>query len=124
MHVEASGSEQEELLQAIKQQYGSVYLFCKETGLPRGTVYQVLSGRYAGDMQVQIERIQSVLVKDSMQSIEERVMHILRKHRCKQCLFHGSAMCASCLDTFILQTKEITTLLSDKSKGDCHDNSC
>lgn len=45
----------------IQARFGSTHNFCKLSGLPRSTVYQVMSGRYAGNMDRQKERIADVL---------------------------------------------------------------
>ncbi len=113
--------ERAALADEIRRRYGSAHRFCKATGLPRGTVYQVLSGRYAGDMTRQANRIRSALQRRAASvPTVEGIMQILRKHACARCMVRNSSLCATCLPVFASQAKEIVDLLPMQTEGGCH----
>ena len=53
--------EVETLRAAILARHATIYAFCKKTGLPRGTVYQVMRRRSAGNAETQVTRIRAAL---------------------------------------------------------------
>ena len=53
--------EIEALRAAILGRWPTLYAFCKANNLPRGTVYQVMRGRYAGNAAAQLSRIRAAL---------------------------------------------------------------
>ena len=80
-------TEAEDLRADILARYKSLYAFCGATGLPRGTVYQVIRGRYAGDYEKQYGRIRKAL--DSPQAGREAERETIRKALAKT----ACAMC-------------------------------
>lgn len=82
-----------DLRAVIQERFGTAHKFCKVTGLPRATVYQVLAGRYAGNMQRQAARIQSVLEGEA-QSLPaavtiENLGEVLANTACSLCIRKG-----------------------------------
>lgn len=49
------------LHERVRAQYRTPHALCRQTGLPRATVYQVLAGKYPGNVQRQVDRITAVL---------------------------------------------------------------
>lgn len=100
--------ERAELDAAIRQRHGTPHRFCKHSGLPRGTVYQVLAGRYAGNSDRQVERIRIALLSPDVTG--ERIGRILRRHACARCLSRGSDLCGRCEPVFAAQAAALLDL--------------
>lgn len=82
----------EELRKIITEKYGSLHNFCKlHKNLTRATVYLVFSGKYAGNVQKQLLRIENALNDSSEESPkkislkEEEIAEILQKTKCSNC---------------------------------------
>lgn len=102
---------------AIRQHYGTPHRFCKQTGLPRGTIYQVLAGRYAGDMDRQGERIRQALRHPRPAGLDAAsIGRVLRQHACSRCLSRGSGLCDRCEPVFAAQTQDILALAGQSTE--------
>lgn len=92
----------------IKARFGSVHKFCRlHPGLSRATVYQILAGRYGGNVERQIQRIRDALNESSK---EQRVMATIKETACGRCSVTGK--CNRCDDLFRAQAKAVLNLLS------------
>lgn len=78
--------EVERLRVAILARHATLYAFCQKTGLPRGTVYQVMRLRYAGNSEVQLARIRAAL--DGKAAADEHRQAVIKAL--------AGAACAAC----------------------------
>ncbi|MEG2173448.1 MAG: hypothetical protein RRY29_09340 [Desulfovibrionaceae bacterium] len=83
----------QDLQTVICQQYGTTHKFCRSTGLPRATVYQVLAGSYAGNIERQKYRIWAILhTPEQNKSLGLTAIHIsdtLTRVACSLCAWKG-----------------------------------
>jgi predicted transcriptional regulator len=79
--------EGETLRAAILQRHKTLYAFCKAARLPRGTVYQVIRGRYAGDAAKQLARIRKALEAAPQEGGPEleKIKSALAQAACARC---------------------------------------
>ncbi|WP_419787235.1 hypothetical protein [Pseudodesulfovibrio sp.] len=92
----------------IEARFGSVHRFCRlHPALSRTTVYQVLSGSYGGDAELQMQRIQDAINGTSR---EKRIMATIKATACARCSVTGE--CNRCDDLFIAQAKAVLNLIS------------
>ena len=80
-------TEAESLRACILARYKTLYAFCKACNLPRGTVYQVIRGRYAGDNTKQLARIRRALdtPREGREAQREKIRRALAKSACARC---------------------------------------
>lgn len=80
-------TEAETLRAVILARHKTLYAFCGAVGLPRGTVYQVIRGRYAGNHEKQLARIRAALEapRTDRGAEEKRIMKALAKTACARC---------------------------------------
>lgn len=99
-------AELEELRRRVAARFGSVHAFAKNrpAGLARSTVYQVLSGRYGGNVARQAERIRAALDGPS-----EGFFEVLRRAACGLCRRkrRRARQCERCYELFRAQEKAI-----------------
>lgn len=98
-----------ELKAKISARYGTVHRFCQATGLPRSTVYQVLAGTYAGDVEGHKRRIQLALDGDSTSGMLERVAGAIGREACRRC-HAGPRRCDVCQELFESQARAVLEL--------------
>ena len=87
--------EIERLRAAILARSKTLYAFCRDHGLPHGTVYQVMRGRYAGNYEAQLKRIDRALgnpLGHRAGPSEEKIINALSALACGQCE-HGKRRC-------------------------------
>lgn len=99
----------------VRDLYGTVHRFCKHTGLPRATVYQVLAGKYPGNVQRQVERITAVLDGRTLPSnmSVDSVQAMLEKISCDVCSRKGRCTrkkAQRCARVHEAQARAVTTL--------------
>lgn len=81
----------EVLRHEIIEKYGSIHNFCKlNENLTRATVYLVFSGKYAGNMQKQMARIEQALdkniaVQKKIFIEEQEISEVLQTAKCSNC---------------------------------------
>tara|TARA_Y100001954_G_scaffold239591_1_gene316142 strand:- start:12550 stop:12852 length:303 start_codon:yes stop_codon:yes gene_type:complete len=93
----------------IEERFGSVHKFCRlHPSLNRATVYQVLAGKYGGNIQRQLQRICDVLEENSD---ERRVMEAIKATACARC--NVTSECHRCDKLFQEQAKAVTRLFSN-----------
>lgn len=87
-------TEADYLRAEITARYKTVYAFCGATGLPRGTVYQVVRGRYAGNREKQLAKIRRALEtpQAGREARREKIKKALAKEACARCE-HGKRRC-------------------------------
>ena len=86
-------AEAESLRAAILKNHKTLYAFCKAALLPKGTVYQVIRGRYAGDNEKQLIRIRRALeAPPEHGEALEKVKKVLGKAACARCEY-GKRRC-------------------------------
>lgn len=113
--------EVERLRGAILARYSTLYAFCKKTGLPRGTVYQVMRQRYAGDTGKQIARIRDALEgRNEDGRYRQAVIKTLAGIACAAC-DHGKKTCRkkrhTCQQLWRAQAAAICMLPAGGSKA-------
>jgi len=103
---------QEELAEArreINARFGSIYKFCKATGLNRATVWMVLKGAYPGNVERQAKRILVALGK--LQGEEETIYQAIRGVACKRCAVVNTARCNRCEGLFRAEAAAVARAL-------------
>lgn len=102
-----------DLQNKITQKYGSIHAFCKAfPHLNRATVYQVLSGKYAGKTPKQIELIKIALAGNDKPTKtvtinKNDLKDVLQAHKCNHCRLLNKNNCSECKNKTI---KEVTAL--------------
>lgn len=89
-----------DLRMRICDRHGSVHRFCRTSGLPRSTVYQVLAGRYGGHLETQRRRIEAAL--GGVDPRVSRVVDAIAGVACARC-GGGPKRCQACQDLFHAQ---------------------
>ena len=90
----------------IRAKWGTVYKCCLALGLPRGTVYQVMGRRYAGDMAAQLARLRAALAGHGPDAgRQERVFAAIKAVACRRCGSRRGGRCGSCDDLFREQAR-------------------
>ena len=108
-----------ELKQKIIEKYGSTHAFCKACPhLNRSTVYQVLSGKYAGKLLKQIALIQIALLGDktpikNVKIHENEILQILQNHKCNHCRLIHKKNCLDCKDKTIKEAHSVYNYISN-----------
>lgn len=80
-----------ELRYEIIKKYGSIHNFCKlNENLTRATVYLVFAGKYAGNMQKQLDRIEKALdnskiVQKRVSIQQQEITDVLQNAKCSNC---------------------------------------
>lgn len=81
----------EVLRHEIIEKYGSIHNFCKlNENLTRATVYLVFAGKYAGNMQKQLDRIEKALdnskiVQKKVSIGQQEIIDVLQTAKCANC---------------------------------------
>lgn len=110
-----------DLRAAIRERFGTAHKFCRITGLPRGTVYQVLAGRYAGNMEKQTQRIWAVLGASGHDTSPEtgaNIQDVLARIACALCAWKGRCTrrrSRRCAATHEQQAKALVKMLAGGS---------
>lgn len=90
----------ERLRADVLARHASVYAFCRQhENLKRSTVYAVLAGRYAGDVEEQIVRIREALSGPGPQRerpTPERLAEVLQRVKCCGCRPASRRKCQRC----------------------------
>ncbi|MCB2186976.1 MAG: hypothetical protein KQJ78_11195 [Deltaproteobacteria bacterium] len=114
-------SELDKVSAAIRQRYGSVYAFCRATpGLNRTTVYQVLAGKYQGDVGRQLGRIVEALERrpesetGSTPSLAE-LEQVIREAACSRCPAAPGGLCRHCAPGHLVQAEAVFRFLQARS---------
>jgi len=105
--ADAARADQVEALRAemareIAARWGSVHRFVRDTGLTRSTVYQVLGGRYAGNMDRQLARLRAALAGPNK---FELAAAAIKAEACKRCVVRNSWSCRRCAEMFADQAR-------------------
>jgi hypothetical protein len=103
---------QEELAEArreINARFGSIYKFCKATGLNRATVWMVLKGAYPGNVERQGGRILQALGKRREQV--ESIYEAIRGVACGRCSVINTARCNRCEGLFRAEAAAVAKAL-------------
>lgn len=107
-------------LALVRARHGSVYKATQvlgPLGLPRATIYQTLSGRYAGNLARQLARIRSALgetpkpVRPPLLSAEA-LYEALKAAACARCAAPNSARCSACDGLFQAQAAAVDRLFA------------
>lgn len=120
----------ERLKAEILQKYKSVHAFCKaHPELPRGVVYQLVSGKYPGKWSAQAEKVRLALSgdheteknapKDINKDINGEILaQALQLVRCGNCRRLGRRECLACRDQTAREGEELfrRLFLSDKKE--------
>ncbi len=105
-----------ELKADILASFHSVHAFCKaHSELSRGTVYQTLSGRYAGSFENQAKKIRAALenpdkkpqIKEDFQIDADVLGEELQAIRCQNCRRLNRRDCMACRDQTIREATEL-----------------
>lgn len=107
----------EKIKKQILGQYKTVHAFCKENpDVKRSTVYQILAGKYSGDRDKQIKRIQGVLAGVEKKQgthhsdlLALEVYNVLQKTKCAYCTKLKKSACPECW----VQTEREAQALTD-----------
>lgn len=96
----------EEIRHQVAARFGTIHAFAKGRpgGLARSTVYQVLSGRYSGNTQTQLERIRAALGEP-----RGGIFDILKQVACRRCRKKRRRFkqCEKCFDLWREQEKAL-----------------
>ncbi len=95
--------------------YGTTYKFIQTTGLPRSTVYCVLAGKYAGDVEKVAAKIRSALwdfgASSDACSLDESALkpieETLAAVACARCRNKDKRRCRGCKNLFRSQALAI-----------------
>lgn len=98
------GQELEALKAEIEEKFGTVYRFCRSTGLNKSTVYMALNGSYPGNTVRQAKRIRAALDDDSP---KDRVRQILEREACARCRKRRTCDHRACARLFDAMTKAV-----------------
>lgn len=104
-----------ELKRKIESEYGSVYRFCKATGVAKSLVYQVLKGTYPGNIERQTARLLEYLGENKKELKIERIYKILKNVACSKCPDKNSPgpRCRGCLSLFKEQALALIKYLEE-----------
>ena len=109
----------ESLRADILARYTSVYQFCRQhENLKRSTVYAVLAGRYAGDVEEQLARIRETLGGPGPQpegSTPERVAEVLQRTKCQHCRPASRRKCQRCREKTEQEAQAVMDFLHQES---------
>lgn len=95
----------------IEARYATVHQFCKlHRELNRSTVYMVLKGRYPGNMERQIGRLQEAL--QGVVSIEEKAFQAIRQIACDRCVVTAQE-CCRCKKLFQDQARAVAAAITN-----------
>ena len=106
----------EALKTEILERFASIHAFCKaHSELSRGTVYQTLSGRYAGSFENQAKKIRAALenpdkkpqIKEDFQIDADVLGEELQAIRCQNCRRLNRRECMACRDQTIREATEL-----------------
>lgn len=106
----------EALKAEILERFVSVHAFCKaHPELSRGTVYQTLSGRYAGSFENTAKKIRAALenpdkkpqIKEDFQIDADVLGEELQAIRCQNCRRLNRRECMACRDQTIREATEL-----------------
>lgn len=93
----------EEIRNIMLARYRTIHAFCRANpDITRSTVYLVMSGKYAGNMQTQITRIESALDGARRQSAPcfalraSEVFSVLQDAKCAHCRKQDKRFCPEC----------------------------
>ena len=90
----------ERLRADVLARHASVYAFCRQhENLKRSTVYAVLAGRYAGDVEEQIVRIREALSGPASRReapTPGRIAEVLQHVKCLRCRPASRRKCQRC----------------------------
>lgn len=99
--------ELDELKSRVAARFGTIHAFAKKRpgGLARSTVYLVLSGKYGGNIDRQVERIRAALGENG-----QDVFDILKKVACARCRKkrRRSKQCERCFELWRAQERELS----------------
>lgn len=108
-------SEAERLRAEIERRFGTVHRFCRSTGLQRSTTYQVLSGRYAGNVTARLAAIRAALTGVEPQGptmppeqAEETIFQELGRVACARCKRPDGRKCRGCRNLWRDQARAAT----------------
>lgn len=95
----------------IAARYGSIYAFAKDAavfqavGMARGTLYQVLNGRYAGNLPRQAAKIKAALELPAVSAAGREAFEILKQVACGRCRRKRpkARQCGQCLELWQAQ---------------------
>lgn len=98
--------ELEDLRRQVTARFGTIHAFAKKRpgGLARSTVYQVLSGKYGGDVERQVDRIRAALGENG-----QDIFNLLKKVACARCRKkrRRSKQCERCFELWRAQEREL-----------------
>lgn len=108
-----TGGDLAALRAAIVAQHGSVYRFCKASGLSKGLVSQLLRGVYGGNAERQLRRVREALAGSGFAS---RVLRALETAACSRCRRAHTPRCtrANCSRFFAAQAKAVLDVLAGR----------
>jgi hypothetical protein len=93
----------EAVRRAIRERYRSIYGFCRDNPeLKRSTVYLVLSGKYPGNTEKQMGRIETALTGKAAVPEPRRIIHaqeaftVLQEAKCAHCRKLDKRACPEC----------------------------
>ena len=106
----------EDLRAAVLARHRSIHAFCRvHPELARATVYQVLSGRYAGNMPMQTARIRAALgARPTAPGIDAgRIAAVLQEVKCGRCRRADRRGCRGCRIQTGREAEAVTRFLDD-----------
>lgn len=114
----------ERLKAEILEKFSSIHAFCKaHPELPRGVVYQLVSGKYAGKWEKQADRVRLALAdgrgaeNTAPEGINgEMLSEALQQVRCDNCRRLGRRECVACRDQTAREGGELFTRLFPSGK--------
>lgn len=100
--------EQERVLAEVLRRFGSIYAFCRLSGLNRSTVWAILNGKYYGNVERQGRRILQALGEQLGE--RERIYQAIREVACGHCSV-SDAKCSRCDRLFYEQAESVARAL-------------
>jgi len=107
----------------IKARFGSIYAFAKfqTAGMARGTLYQVLNGRYGGNIERQAAKIRAYLEAPPETALTKAgTVETLKRVACGRCRRKRprARQCGQCSDLWRAQAEALEGEGNDQAKQD------
>ena len=114
----------EQLRKDILARYKSVHAFCRKAApeICRSTVYQLLAGRYPGDVEKQMRRVRAVLSGTPERSEEipalsaSEAYQVLLDTKCAHCRKLDKGGCRDCRTQTLREAQAIEKYLLTKAR--------
>jgi hypothetical protein len=108
---------------AIRNKYGTLHAFCRANPeLKRSTVYLVLSGKYPGNMEKQVEKVENTLTGEAALPEQRCIIHaqeaytVLQDAKCAYCRKLDKRACPECKTQTMREAQALEGYLCARGK--------